>query len=691
VSLRLRQLKLEVVTDAGMYGCSIPFGDGLVVLRAENTTGKSTCIKSIVYALGLERMFGPGSEPPLPPAMRSLLEDGDREHRVIESSVFLEVENHHGKRVTFGRQVAGAGERDWRLITVWDGPALSRPGHSYVARDYYVRDPGSASREDGFHVFLAEFIGWRLPQVAKFTGDEVPLYMECMLPLFYIEQMNGWSRIQATTPRFFQIRETEKRAVEFVLNLDVLVVSYERQRIASEEAEIRHAWASALKESEALVAGEGAIIEGLSADPLIVWPPPVPPFLQVPVDDQWISMTEAVERDRQSLKHLETTAIPTAAQVTNEIAQELGRVSTEVAKLEQFAKSVRELIEIDSSELISIDMRLDALAEDLAKNQDVVKLRQYGSPSASISAGYCPTCRQPVSDSLLPQEPSQSVMTVEDNIAFITSQRRTFEKMRGNVERVLMAKRKQLQAAQGRLVELRSEYRSLRQTLQDDGRAPSLAAVRERVLLAERIERRDAAQERFTARLAYFAELSDRWLHLAERKAAARGTGLSGQDHAKLNRVEALVIDQETEYGFKSFPPNLIKLSHEDYHPTRAGFDLVYDVSASDNVRTIAAYVISLLEIAREPQFTNNHLGLLIMDEPRQQSLRLSSFREVFSRVSMAAKFGQQVLVATSESKESIDSILSGLNAPNIHYHNFDTYILAPQSGSKRAEQEFSS
>lgn len=674
MSLRLRRLRLDVKTDGGNYGCSIPFGDGLVVLRAENTSGKSTCMKAIIYALGLERVFGPGTAPPLPPAMRTLLEDGERELRVVESSVWIEIENQDGRRLTIRRWVVSEG-RDWRLITTFDGPALSNPKDSYNSRDFYVRDPGSATREDGFHSFLASFIGWELPTVTKFNGDEVPLYLECILPLFYAEQMNGWSRLQATTPRFFQIRNVEKRAVEFLLKLDVTKAEFERQRLVLDEEVVERDWAAARREILALAEGEAAVVQNLPREPVPEWPPEIAPTIAVPAGELWVSITDAIAADRRSLLDLEQSAIPLAAQVTQEASAAVRETMNEIARTESFVDQISGLVEIDSSELDSIDTRLSALSEDLTKNQDVARLKEYGSPPPAVSSGVCPTCHQAVADSLLPQGVGRAPMAIEDNIEFIKAQKHTFEKMRGNVQRVLEAKSRQRDAAMAQLEELRGRLQSLRQTLNEDGRQPSIDAVRQRVVIGERIGRREGLQERFLSRMADFRNLSEAWDRLVARRNALRHAGYSNADRAKLGKLERLLVEQETDYGFTSFPPNLLKIALDDYHPTRDGFDLVYDVSASDNVRTIVAYLVALLEVGRgQPDWTN-HPGILILDEPRQQSLRLSSFRAVFARACTAKSFGQQIIIATSESAENIRQILSELPVP-AEYHNFQSNLL---------------
>src|SRR5436190_6953661 len=121
MSLRIRRLKLVVDTPAGPYGTDLSFGDGLVLLNLDNSRGKSTALKAIIYALGLERMFGPVAKPPLTPALSAALKDElGQELRVIESRVFLEIENHDKKRLTIRRKIAGQGQ-DWRIVDVWDG------------------------------------------------------------------------------------------------------------------------------------------------------------------------------------------------------------------------------------------------------------------------------------------------------------------------------------------------------------------------------------------------------------------------------------------------------------------------------------------------------------------------------------------------------------------------------------------
>jgi hypothetical protein len=97
VTLRLRTLELRVVTGDGVFGRVLRFGEGLTILHADNSAGKSTCLQSIIYALGLEGMFGPSHDVPLPHAMTDWIETAQGGRLpVLESQVVLEIENGQG-------------------------------------------------------------------------------------------------------------------------------------------------------------------------------------------------------------------------------------------------------------------------------------------------------------------------------------------------------------------------------------------------------------------------------------------------------------------------------------------------------------------------------------------------------------------------------------------------------------------
>ena len=132
----------------------------------------------------------------------------------------------------------------------------------------------------------------------------------------------------------------------------------------------------------------------------------------------------------------------------------------------------------------------------------------------------------------------------------------------------------------------------------------------------------------------------------------------SDEDRQKLRLLSDVFVEQLREYDFGSFSDERLSISRDDYLPRREEFDLQADISASDSIRVIWAYLLGLLEVSR--QFATNHPGLLIFDEPRQQSAKDLSFAALLKRAA-ADGVGRQIVFATSESLESLDKMLAGV------------------------------
>jgi hypothetical protein len=229
VTLRIRKLELLAVTGVGNFGTTLNFTEGLNIISARNTSGKSTCVMSMLYALGLDGMLGPSQQPPLTDAMIRSIMEGDKEHPVIESRVRLEVENHEKKVLTVQRRVTGT-TMERQLVRCTFGPAITEPNAAFPVVDYYVRSKGAAQEEAGFHRFLAGFLGYDLPNVPAQDETTVPLYLECLMPYFFVDQLTGWRDLKSRMPTYLRVPEMSKRSAEFILDLDVLKRAIQRQK-----------------------------------------------------------------------------------------------------------------------------------------------------------------------------------------------------------------------------------------------------------------------------------------------------------------------------------------------------------------------------------------------------------------------------------------------------------------------------
>ncbi|TFV81470.1 hypothetical protein E4V99_10720 [Microbacterium sp. dk485] len=660
--LRLRALRLRVTTSAGELGRTIRFGAGLSVLRADNTSGKSTALQAIVYALGLEGMLSPSQRVPLPHAMTDQIDVDGQPRQVEKSWIEIEVENADGRVVTVRRGVVGA-DRDRRLVTVTEGAAITENG-SLPSSDFFVRRQGAAQNEAGFHRFLAEFMGLRLPRVSTHDGGEVPLYLETLFPYYFVEQKHGWSGVQARIPTYMGIRDVGKRSAEYVLGLDVFERTLLRQRLRSTMSELESDWQAACLKATELAANSklvirnppGRISGGLGEASLI----PV-----VAEGTAWIPITQAIETLTARLT--ETAGdVPSAGEAASHIEADLqfleGALREALAVSAALAEEEREA----RTYISQVEARIDALREDLQRHLDSQVLESYGSAKSHdlIAEHVCPTCHQELNDG---SDISRHAMSAAESITYIRRQVATFQSMRDDHERVLRAIAIRRTSLSAQVSQHRTDIRVARDTLVSASSTPSVAAISRRLSDQARV---NELEERYAALMDLRTELerlARDWAVQRDRLHAAESGDLSRDDERKIEAVEATLRSQLAAYGFKSLRVEEIDIDRTTFRPTHDGFDLGFDLSASDMIRLIWAYLFSLLEVG---QATGNHAGLLLFDEPRQQDTAKTSYGALLAHASRMGDKGAQIVFATSETRESLLQMLSG--------HHYELISLDP-------------
>jgi hypothetical protein len=631
MTLRLVASEVVVVAEPGRFSGRADFDGGLNFIRAENNMGKTTLLMSALYAMGLEGMLGPGDQAPLKPAVQSEIQDESGvEHQVIESWVMTELENGQGERLTLRRQIVGGA--DPRLINSWEGAALTDPSGGYTMRDFFVRMGGAARREAGLHHRLAAFVGWDLPEVATWDGGTVPLYMEILAPFVFVEQTRGWSGIGAVMPRYLRVRDPERRAIEFLGGLSGLTRARDRDVIVSALGEIKADWRAAVEGFATRVAEIGGTYEGLPKDPPADWPPSPPVTVRVLMDDQWTPLDRAAENLRAQLEEA-SRELPLVEQVADKTAEELRLAEERLSRLSaQLAAANRDVAE-QRGECEALNERIRAIEEDRERYQDAIRLSKLGSVQAlAVAESRCPTCDQHLPSTLLGAH-ARPVMTLEDNKTLLDEERQTFVAMRADAESVLHASGQRVVGLRRELDDARAEVRALKATLTQNAKAPSRAIIERQVRLAQRIEQLDGVLDILIALDTALGPLAERNRHLQADLKRLSGDALTSEDQARLSAFGDSIREQLGLYGFSSVPPNEIEIAPDSYLPQRFGAPLLSkDISASDNVRLVWAYLTGLMELAR--QFETPHPGLIVFDEPGQQDISDASLQGLLVRLS---------------------------------------------------------
>lgn len=676
MSLRVLASEVVVVAEAGRFSGRADFADGLNFIRAENSMGKTTLIMTVLYAMGLEGMLGPGAQAPLKPAVESEIQDEHGvEHPVIESWVTTELGNGRGDRLTLRRAISG-GPNDSKLVNVWEGGALTDPAGAHAARDFFVRREGAARREAGLHRRLAEFIGWDLPEVTRWDGTFSPLYMEILAPMFFVEQNNGWAGIASVMPRYLRVRDPDRRAVEFLAGLSGLTRSREREAVTAELADLKADWRAAVEGFATRISEAGGRHENLTRDPPSDWPPTPPVVVRVMVDEEWVAIDQALTTLRTQLQEA-SRELPLVEQVVDDTARQLREAEDRLSRLAaQLAAASRDVTE-QRGELEALDVRLHAIEEDRQRYQDAITLAGYGSvQDLAVSDGRCPTCDQHLPHTLI-GDPARPVMTLEDNKKLLDEERQTFLAMRVDAERVLIASGQRVVGLRREIDDARADVRALKATLTQNGKAPSRAIIERQVRLAQRIEQLESALDGLVALDEALAPLAMENRRLQGQLARLAGERPTDDDRSRLAALGRSVREQLNAYGFVSVPPDEVEIAPDNYLPFRAGEPISpKNLSASDNVRLIWAYLVGLLEIGRD--FDTPHPGLVVFDEPGQQEVSDDSLRALFERLSSTGEYGQQAVVATSKAHHELTSLLGAVPALR---NDYDGHVLQ-QRGS---------
>ena len=428
--LRIKHIRLRAETTGGLYGADVRLSGGLTVLHAPNTSGKSTVLHAFLYALGLEQMLSPRREIPLSYAMREYVENPANgvEHKILESYVAVEIENATGQTMTVRRKVIAEGDR--RLISVTDGPELTEGPGDYGRRDYFVMDAGGAQREAGFHRLLAEFMGWSLPTVKRFDGGDCPLYVETLFPLFFVEQKVGWTAIPAAIPTQFRIREVHRRTVEFLMAFDTHDMERRRQDLELRMSAAKTNWSNSVDAIVALATASGFRAARLPLAPTALGSDVENAYLEYQQNGEWLRLQKRKADLAEQLETLKNESIPEVEGVVEGAAAEADVLSAEILSLNTERSAIFRERQAELVQQASTAQRIAQLEEDLQKNKDALKLQNFGSKlSRELAPNHCPTCEQAIDQSLLPQGTLEAVMSIEDNIEYLSAQRKVFKRL----------------------------------------------------------------------------------------------------------------------------------------------------------------------------------------------------------------------------------------------------------------------
>lgn len=675
--LKINNIKIDVNTNNGLFGAFHTFKSGLNIVRGNNTSGKSSLFQAIVYALGFEELIGGRFEK----TMQSVLKDQveypkNAFHSVLQSLILLEIENTNGDIITIRRFVQNPNRKS-QLIDVYFGSLSANK--SLESRPMFIHDNGGASDENyGFHLYLEEFLNWNLPKVLTNNGELRKIYIQQIASSFIIEQKSGWSDFFATMP-IYGLNNKEARIVEFILDMDVYGNKMKKQELGISKRILENDWLNLYKRFERFTEKGGGKLIGLSQSPMIINnPQEVNILLSIDETDHSISnYLDLIIDEFDTLSQIESLSVKEKINVDEsqivKKEEELNQISFDV-------EMISSELTFDKQKLSNFNYQLENLNEDLRKNKGAFKVQKMGAEiDLKVSENICPSCNQEINDSLLPLSVKQVPMRLDDNINFLSAQIKMLQVNLESLESKIINKDKKLKNLRGLQNNIRSQIRELKTELTSDDRLPSIVDIEYRLNLKKRIEFYSKYLEDFSELRDELSSLSNKWNRILEDQEKLKKDTFSPNDISKLKLLTDNFKSLLSKFNYSSKTINDIAISDENYLPLakKPNDNLVYNIrfdsSASDFVRSIWAYTCSLYKTSVEKN--GNHPNLLMFDEPKQQDLSINDFANFLKELS-TYKNAQTLLFASFEnSDETFSKATAGIE---FHLNYINEKLIKP-------------
>lgn len=639
----INAVKIEAITRLGTYGAFEKFSNGLNIIKANNSSGKSTLIQCILYSLGLEELLGGRNEKAMQSVLKDSIEFENQSIPVIESNIFCEISNGIDT-VTIKRAVVSPNKSN-KLITIYDGSFLLSNDNkeSYNTRQMYVHDAGSAKDvEFGFHMFLEGFLNWNIPNVHFVDDTERKLYLQTIFASFIIEQKKGWSNFLATIP-YYGIKSVESRVIEYLLDFDSYSLENKKIKLKQQLKDLDTKWfltwenfknilnraslsSNSIQDVPHAISGKSAI------------------YIYYATPDENIEYNTYIHnltQEYNSIKDIEIIRNNENSSVKQAQLKELNE------KLERYIFTSDKLnseIFNERKKLESLYKQLVQIENDLSKNESISKITRLGGVTLlEISKGNCPTCHQQIADSLLPQDIGETPMLIDDNIAYLKAQRGMVKAFINSNKDYLLDIEDKNTKYQYQIGLLRNEIKSIKKDLVADDRMPSVSQIESRLELRKKIEFFNNLKLEIETIQDKLISLSADWVKLNGDLKELPKNSFSAKDEEKLSFLTSEVKRMLSRFNYTSKPISDVNISRDKFIPTINSYNIAFDSSASDLIRSIWSYTCALFKTS--DKFGGNHPRLLIFDEPGQHSMSDSDLQLFFKEL---AGYECQTLVAAS-------------------------------------------
>ncbi|ENK1944279.1 hypothetical protein AB3A00_000089 [Vibrio cholerae] len=569
----------------------------------------------------------------------------------MESYTLVELENSKGEVKTFKRYISSK-DKDSKLVQIIHGDYLTQnESGSFNSSPVYLHDPNSATNEEfGFFATFEKFLGLELPNIADNKGYNRKLYLQYIFAALLIEQKRGWTNYIANTP-YFGVSNVVQKTVSYLLNLDTFDKERKLNELYSQRNRLTSQWAESASNIKLIASNAKLNVRGLSAKPELDFDKNL--VLIGSGYDEFKPLTNLVVEALNELHKLSRDPIKNLKNEQPQLAENIEKAQNRISEILTLQKICGDEVRINKSKIGLYQESLSDIEEELERNRMTNKLNKFGADfDLPVAKNICATCHNPLDDSLVSPENTVMNMTLDENIKYLDNQK-------SMVKNLLAGLEKRLEKAKSDMLSLQTELREhtkILASLKRDIKSVetiSEADVRKKLILEGRIDQLNVVDESVAFEKNVLEKLSGEYQTCQSQITSMTQYELSYSDKVKLDRFEEHFRNLATDFSYRSAKPKEIEVNRETLVPYLKGLelreingaaDIKADSSASDFVRLIWSYLISICRVSNEQN--GNHLGILLFDEPAQHSMSLYSVNKLLKN--MADLNNVQCIVAAS-------------------------------------------
>ena len=574
----------------------------------------------------------------------------------MKTMFYLEVINQRGDIITINRNIERLVNN--KLVNVYFCDLDNATKGESDFQEMFVNTAGGATSDKGFHKYLEEFIGWKLPVVPSFEEKDRKLYLQTLFSAMFIEQKKGWSNLLSTIPNY-GIKDSKTKVIEYILNLDTIENERIKIECKIEESIIKQKWKKVVDNITDLLSTEGCIIRNLYDNPRIIDENNLKQMIILKRhNEEEIILQKYIDERSNKAKSLSQQSLKVGKNI-EELEENLKKLQDELQeKLEKRQQKKRESI-LEEKSIEKLIESLEIINKDLNSNKDINKLKGLGAlKTSSLIKDVCPTCNQNIKDCLLEQNLINRVMNVDEQIKHLSDQKKMVEFSLSSHRSNLLMIKEDLKILETEINLKTKEVRRIVNDIYSTDECLSTSIVYEKLNIENEVEKLSEIGKKIEYYKKELLTVSNEWSNYLEKKSKLPKGIFSEEDLKKIDELKNDFIKKIENYNYSS-NQNIydIEISKDKLMPTLNGFDLIKDGSGSDLIRIIWGFTLSLLAISNKSN--GNHPKLIIIDEPAQQSIENKDLYKFIDDLANNFNNSQIIIGITLNNNELEDYVMN--------------------------------